>query len=129
MRFVGRLQTDLSEPLYVLAVFNHPTVARLAAHLEANYTQAVRRLTGEALPIPADSAPATRLTPGHIRQVLANFQGVFTASASPVKTFGSDRRPIFILSPPRCGSTLTRVMLGGHPGLFAPPELHLHLLQ
>ena len=30
-----------------------------------------------------------------------------------------------MLSPPRSGSTLLRVMLGGHPGLFAPPELEL----
>lgn len=33
--------------------------------------------------------------------------------------------PVFLLSTPRCGSTLLRAMLGGHPGLFAPPELHL----
>ena len=32
---------------------------------------------------------------------------------------------IFILSPPRSGSTLLRVMLGGHPLLFAPQELEL----
>ncbi|MGK7888656.1 MAG: sulfotransferase [Leptolyngbyaceae cyanobacterium] len=32
---------------------------------------------------------------------------------------------ILILSPPRSGSTLLRVMLAGHPALFAPPELHL----
>ncbi|NEQ87400.1 MAG: sulfotransferase, partial [Moorea sp. SIO2I5] len=32
---------------------------------------------------------------------------------------------IFILSPPRTGSTLLRVILGGHPQLFAPPELNL----
>jgi acyl carrier protein len=32
---------------------------------------------------------------------------------------------VFILSPPRCGSTLLRVILAGHPALFAPPELHL----
>src|SRR5438046_3400953 len=32
---------------------------------------------------------------------------------------------VFILSPPRSGSTLLRVMLGGHPALFAPPELQL----
>ncbi len=36
-----------------------------------------------------------------------------------------NRRAIFILSPPRSGSTLLRVMLGGHPGLVAPPELEL----
>jgi len=32
---------------------------------------------------------------------------------------------IFILSPPRSGSTLLRVMLAGSPNLFAPPELEL----
>ncbi|OQY27011.1 MAG: hypothetical protein B6244_11790 [Candidatus Cloacimonetes bacterium 4572_55] len=32
---------------------------------------------------------------------------------------------IFILSPPRSGSTLLRVMLAGSPDLFAPPELEL----
>ncbi len=35
-------------------------------------------------------------------------------------------RPIiFILSPPRSGSTLLRTLLAGHPSLFAPPELQL----
>lgn len=33
--------------------------------------------------------------------------------------------PVFLLSAPRSGSTLLRVMLAGHPDLFAPPELHL----
>jgi pimeloyl-ACP methyl ester carboxylesterase len=32
---------------------------------------------------------------------------------------------VFLLSTPRAGSTLLRVMLAGHPDLFAPPELHL----
>ncbi len=36
-----------------------------------------------------------------------------------------DRPAVFILSAPRSGSTLLRVMLAGHPELFAPPELHL----
>ena len=31
----------------------------------------------------------------------------------------------FILSSPRSGSTLLRVMLAGHPDLYSPPELHL----
>ncbi|ACY13415.1 type I polyketide synthase [Haliangium ochraceum] len=33
--------------------------------------------------------------------------------------------PVFVLSAPRSGSTLLRVMLAGHSRLFAPPELHL----
>lgn len=32
---------------------------------------------------------------------------------------------VFLLSAPRSGSTLLRLMLAGHPGLFCPPELSL----
>jgi thioesterase domain-containing protein len=32
---------------------------------------------------------------------------------------------VFVLAPPRSGTTLLRVMLGVHPALFAPPELEL----
>lgn len=129
MRFIGRLQEDLKEPAYVLAVFNHPTVAGLAAHLEANYVQAVHRMTENApsheLPIPASSARDTRLTAGHLRQVCSDLQTVYATASSPANGRYSGRRPIFILSPPRSGSTLMRAMLAGHPELFAPPELHL----
>lgn len=37
----------------------------------------------------------------------------------------NDRPIAFILSSPRSGSTLLRVMLAGHPELYSPPELHL----
>lgn len=37
--------------------------------------------------------------------------------------------PIFILSCRRSGSTLLRVMLAGHPGLFSPPELNLAIFS
>ncbi|MEM6601958.1 MAG: SDR family NAD(P)-dependent oxidoreductase, partial [Verrucomicrobiota bacterium] len=32
---------------------------------------------------------------------------------------------VFVLAPPRSGSTLLRVMLAGHSKIFAPPELYL----
>ncbi len=38
---------------------------------------------------------------------------------------GKNPRAVFVLSPPRSGSTLLRVMLAGNPELFAPPELHV----
>ena len=37
----------------------------------------------------------------------------------------SDQTLLFVLSPPRSGSTLLRVMLAGHSRLFSPQELHL----
>lgn len=36
-----------------------------------------------------------------------------------------NRKAVFVLSPPRSGSTLLRVMMDGHPKLFAPPEMDL----
>lgn len=40
------------------------------------------------------------------------------------------RAPVaFVLSSARSGSTLLRVMLAGHPELFAPPELHLWMYE
>lgn len=37
----------------------------------------------------------------------------------------SPKKLLFLLSTPRAGSTLLRVMLTGHSQIFAPPELHL----
>jgi hypothetical protein len=39
------------------------------------------------------------------------------------------RRPVFIISSIRSGSTLLRMMLGAHPRLHAPPELHLGRME
>src|SRR5439155_12751 len=58
------------------------------------------------------------------------------AAGSEKRQAGTARKPrraverrnppmLFLLSSPRSGSTLLRVMLQGHPRLFSPPELHL----
>ncbi len=47
---------------------------------------------------------------------------------SPPVRVSQDKNPdpiVFILCPSRSGSTLLRIMLGGHSMLFAPPEMHL----
>jgi acyl transferase domain-containing protein len=47
---------------------------------------------------------------------------------SAERSFAPSRKnkpAIFLLACPRAGSTLFRVMLAGHPGLFCPPELYL----
>lgn len=35
------------------------------------------------------------------------------------------KETVFVLSCPRSGSTILRLILAGHPGLFSPPELHM----
>ena len=46
-------------------------------------------------------------------------------AASAALVTGEVKPMVFVLSTPRAGSTLLRVMLMGHSQLFAPPELHL----
>ncbi len=79
---------------------------------------------------PAMAAGTTRVTsiPEEQRVTagkLATFRRIF-----PARDLGDDGTPkneraVFVLSPPRSGSTLLRILLAGNSGLFAPPELHL----
>ncbi|MFK8183936.1 MAG: sulfotransferase [Phormidesmis sp.] len=55
----------------------------------------------------------------------AQFQQLIPTPPSMPPSGSRNPPAIFILSPPRSGSTLFRVMLAGHPQLFVPPELHL----
>ncbi|HTF96489.1 MAG TPA: ACP S-malonyltransferase [Cellvibrio sp.] len=51
-------------------------------------------------------------------------QVTYISPATEVKKH-TKKKIIFVLSTPRSGSTLFRVMLAGHSGIFSPPELHL----
>ncbi|HHO51930.1 MAG TPA: NAD-dependent epimerase/dehydratase family protein, partial [Deltaproteobacteria bacterium] len=59
---------------------------------------------------------------GAIERIRALLEAQHSAIAPPEQRLAP---AAFILSAPRSGSTLLRVMLAGHPDLFAPPELHL----
>jgi thioesterase domain-containing protein len=121
---VARLQQDLGEIVHVVAMYDAPTVGALAAWLTGHYPEAVARLTGGALPAaaPASRAPAGAAEMDELREIVARGREARGAAARP-----APRNPpaLFVLSPPRSGSTLLRVMLAGHPQLFAPPELEL----
>jgi hypothetical protein len=71
-RVINQIQEELGETIYVVSLFEAPTIAE------------------------------------------------YTIDAEP-KNPGA----VFILGPPRSGTTLLRVMLAGHPGLFCPAELQL----
>ena len=128
-RILNRIQTSLDSSgqyVYMTALFEGPTVAQFASYLERNYpeifgpprhhksltiarkqTRPVRSLIDESALI------------GLRRQI---------ASAYPDNDWESidkNAHMVFVLCSSRSGSTLFRVMLGGHPQLFAPPELRL----
>ncbi|HEV2846615.1 MAG TPA: amino acid adenylation domain-containing protein, partial [Thermoanaerobaculia bacterium] len=103
---INRLQQELGQIVQVVVIFDHPTVESLAAYLEAEHLAEVKQ--------------AERVDEGKLARFAALVEPL-----EPIHLPAKNRRAVFVLSPPRSGSTLLRVMLGGHPKLFAPPELEL----
>ena len=119
---INQLQQELGEVIYVVALFDAPTIASLANYLQQHYAKAIARVGGITLKHDASLAEpqidAKKIT--HFRQLIPPLPAINKGS-----THRKNPPAIFILSSPRSGSTLFRVMLGGHPKLFAPPELDL----
>jgi acyl carrier protein len=127
----NRIQEELQVTAHVRALFMAPNIADLARYVEEYYPEAARRLGDD--PAGAIAAPAAIISGGagagqvdehkiaQIRAIIPPLRG------RPAGLAGTAKNPpaIFVLSPPRSGSTLLRTMLAGHSRLFAPPELDL----
>ncbi len=122
---VNRLQQKLGEIVQVVVIFDAPSVAELAAHLRREHPRAVARLWGGAPQAGEESAAPSAEVTAVDEARLADFRRRVRRLAPRAADEPKNRRAIFVLAPPRSGTTLLRVMLGGHPGLFAPPELAL----
>ncbi|HEX8145061.1 MAG TPA: sulfotransferase [Pyrinomonadaceae bacterium] len=122
--FINRLQEALGQYVYVVAIFDAPTIAQLAVYLTENYLEAVARLFG-AETLPANEASGERIDEAKVEKLRQAMTPLPPREMSAAESVVKNRPAIFVLSPPRSGSTLLRVMLAGHPQLFAPPELEL----
>jgi amino acid adenylation domain-containing protein len=117
-----RLEAELEEFVYSVAIYDAPTIRELAAYLFATYREATRRF----LPSDAPRALTPVSTGVSDADITTLRQAIRTLPRGTALTSGPKNScAVFILSPPRCGSTLLRTMLGAHPALFAPPELQL----
>jgi acyl transferase domain-containing protein/acyl-CoA synthetase (AMP-forming)/AMP-acid ligase II/pimeloyl-ACP methyl ester carboxylesterase len=99
MEAINQLKTDLQLILYPREFYERPQINHLAEYLATEFAQAHERVVKQSNPVvapPKRDLSAEKLAPA-----------------------------AFILSSPRSGSTLLRVMLAGHPRLSSPPELHL----
>ena len=96
MEAINQLKTDLQLILYPREFYERPQISNLARYLATEFTKSHQ--------------PASEKQP----------QSVKTSSVKAKLPPAA-----FILSSPRSGSTLLRVMLAGHPSLSSPPELHL----
>lgn len=118
VQVVNRLQERMDTILHPASVFDAPTVAALAAYCRTHYP-AVFSAEGT-------SPSPKRLTEEQIERARQRLLRRNCEATLPAG-IDSPRNPpaVFILAPPRSGTTLLRVMLAGHPGLFCPPELYL----
>jgi amino acid adenylation domain-containing protein len=128
--FMNRLQEIGGEFVHIVTLFDHPTVADLAVFLAEGHPRAVIQMRG----LGAQSAPQPLATPEtqyrpinreSVRLMRGLIQPLPPLYTGLVNQAPKNPRAVFILSPPRSGSTLFRVMLAGNPSLFAPPELQL----
>ena len=118
---MGRLQRESGELFHVAALFEAPTVAQLAPFLERHYPDAVGRFWGGKGGVRRE-APRCTVDASTVR---AMRELITPLGPRPTPTTSKNPRAIFVLSPPRSGTTLLRVILGGNSKLFAPPELEL----
>lgn len=112
MEVLDRFKHDLGMVVYPREFYRQPSVRAMADYLLAELARDVGR-TGDEPP------PASVPVAHHDADSLEAQLDPTLAPPTPIERVG------FVLAAPRSGSTLLRVMLHGHPALFAPPELWL----
>ena len=118
--FINELQRKWGDTIYVSSLFDAPTVAKYERYLRQHYPDVVARMLGEY--VAPKRGTEAKVTPAMIAQLRG---AIARPPAMAGKPSRKNPRAVFVFSPPRSGSTLLRAMLGGHPKLFAPPELYL----
>ncbi|WP_424101096.1 condensation domain-containing protein [Moorena producens] len=125
MAMVNKLQDELNKILHPVALFDAPTIATLAEYLEENYSELAEETEGKVVSKTSNTLVEKLNTKqiGQMRQyLLHHLCGESVQSDTSGK---KNKQAIFILCTGRSGSTLLRVIMAGHPQLFAPPELYL----
>lgn len=123
MNVVNALEKRLGEVIHIEALFDTSSIAELSEYLESEYPDSVARLLGGEAPVApkAKEEEDAKLE----EEQFATFRAMVPKPVEG-KIDGPKIGPaVFVLAPPRSGSTLMRVILGGHANLVAPPELFL----
>ena len=110
MEAINLIKEDLRLMLYPREFYERPKIASLAAYLAIEFTNTHDKTVTQERILDVETRRVS--TQKFHRNISHNQPKI-------------DRPVAFILSSPRSGSTLLRVMLAGHPDLVSPPELHL----
>lgn len=110
MEVITAIERTYGVRLFPKEMFEHPSPAELAVYLAREIQR--NQKSGTAQPESAARTGTKRI---------AAPRSLARAPQPAVR----NPPAVFVLSAPRTGSTLLRVMLEGNPALFSPPELHL----
>ncbi len=128
---MNRLQEVVEQKLHVGMIFQAPRIAEFAMFAQEYFSQEVLKQFNVSFPEQKNyvlsSSPIS--AKNKLREEdIELFRGIVRPLAPrtvPPVHKAKNKKAVFLLSPPRSGSTLLRVMLAGNPGLFSPPELDL----
>ena len=114
MDAISRIQQDFDLMVYPREVYQYPRIDDLSHYLASEF----QRIHCAEIQDISLVRPSTQ-------SGLYSADRWWSAFKPPVVLEKKLPKACFILSSPRSGSTLLRVMLAGHPQLLSPPELHL----
>jgi len=128
-QFTNAIQQRLGEAVYIVTIFEASSIREFALLLQRDYSQSLPKLVPE-LTAPAkrpENAAAARGAEGKITaETISRMKQFIPMRAGGIGSSEARNPPaLFILAPPRSGTTLLRVMLSGHPKLFGAAELQL----
>ncbi|NEP08925.1 MAG: alpha/beta fold hydrolase [Symploca sp. SIO2C1] len=127
MEAINLLKQDLQLMLYPREFYERPRIDTLAKYIATEFQRVHSPVSREQVETPRHGDAETRRRRDNLHIPNSQFPIPNSQFPIPNSQFPNKKLPsiIFILSGPRSGSTLLRVMLAGHPDLFSPPELHL----
>ncbi len=123
--FINRLKKMFDTEIQVQSIFLAPTIDDFSKYASEYYSEIIEEKFNDGnlknkLDLNIDDIEVLS------EKKIEDFRNIIVNNSLPINESG-EKNPsaIFILSPPRSGSTLLRVMLEGHDKLFSPPELDL----
>ena len=136
---INRLQKEIGEVIFTTLIFDSPTIAKLSNSLENLYPNEITKWLSKQPELKKNQLEEIQKgkqprIDGYqllkMKRLIASKNQSFILENYYLNSIHQkNKSAIFILSAPRSGSTLLRVMLAGNPQLFSPPELALLSFQ
>lgn len=121
-QFTAKIQQLLEQTVFITTLFDHPTPKQYAAFLKREYNKNTLKVpdinTKNTLQVPS-------LKPYLIYPEKCLVRSIQAPSKHEKYTEKGGKRAIFILAPPRSGTSLLSFMLAQHPCIYAANELQL----